>query len=61
MTVLVRIRECYEHSEPNARAELLQVIKDEGGLMQVIMGWCEQEDIELLDIVPADTSTEGQK
>ncbi len=50
MIVRVKLPHCMEHSE--GEAALREVIKDEGGPMQVIVGWCDPEDIEIVSLVP---------
>jgi hypothetical protein len=60
VTVRVRIPDAYEHSEPNAESELRKIIDDEGGIYQVLIGWCDSEKFELVELRPAESENDGR-
>ena len=61
MTVRVRLNNALEHDEPNAKLALHRCIADEGGPLQVIAGWCEPDDLEVLSLEPIPTSAKKAK
>lgn len=52
MVVRVRVRNAIEHAFPCAREQLMDSIRDEGGVWLVLVGWCEPEDLELVSLEP---------
>lgn len=50
MVVKVRLHSAMEHSE--GIEALKEIIRDEGGLMAVISGWCDEDDLELVSLEP---------
>lgn len=53
MVVKVKLRNSLLHSTPEAKQILSRMIDEEGGLLQVIQGWCEEEDLALVSLQPA--------
>lgn len=56
ITVKVRLKNALVHNEPEAERALRELIDDEGGLMNVICGWCDPEDLTLLTVIPVECS-----
>lgn len=50
MIVKVRLQHCMEHSE--GEGAMRQVIEWEGGPYQVIIGWADPEDVEIISLIP---------
>lgn len=50
--VRVRIPNAMEHDEPDAEKCLRQAIDDDGGIIQVIIGWCDPDDLKLIRLSP---------
>ena len=52
MIVRVRLRNCMDHDVLDAEQELRAAIRDEGGPMSVVCGWCDSDDIEIVSLKP---------
>ena len=48
--VRVRIKNAMAHDEPEAERAMRELIEDEGGIWQVVVGWADPIDAELLSI-----------
>lgn len=48
--IKVTLRNAMDHEEPNPTTTLLECIKEEGGLMQIIAGWCNPQDLEMVGV-----------
>lgn len=53
MTVKVRLRNVMEGESVDV---LRGIIADEGGPMQVICGWCDADDLEIVSLLPVQPS-----
>jgi len=53
MIVRVRLQNCMEHDVLDAEQEMRAAIRDEGGIMSVIGGWCDEADLEILSLKPS--------
>jgi hypothetical protein len=55
MIVRVRLCNAMENGDPLAETILRAAIEEEGGVLSVLMGWCDAEDFEIVSLQPVPT------
>jgi len=59
MVVRARLRGALLHETPNAKETLERAVAEEGGPLQVICGWCDSDDLEIVSLKPVPETSDA--